>query len=148
MGLDLLAHVEDPQGARPRVGDEQLPLVGGEDQPVRRAETVHDQPHLARGRIDSIDVVGADLALRAVPHVVAGDAEVRVGEADRTVGLHRRVVRAVQALALPSVGQHGDGAVVFGSGHPAVALLAGDQPALAVEAFFERPLSPLPADQP
>ncbi len=131
--LPVLPHVEHADDVVLGVGDEQPPLVGGEDEPVRRAEAVRRQVHLARRGIHAVDVVGPDLAHGAVAFVVAGDAEVRVREPERPVGPHRRVVGTVQPLVLPAVGQHRDRAVVLGPRHPPVALLAGDQPTLPVQ---------------
>ena len=48
-------------------------------------------------------------------------------------GWTTRVVGGVERLALELVGQHGDAAVVLVADHAAVAVLAGDLPALVVE---------------
>jgi hypothetical protein len=45
----VIAYVEDPDAACPRVGDEESPLVGREDEAARGAEAVGDQTHFAGG---------------------------------------------------------------------------------------------------
>ena len=64
--------------------------------------------------------------------IVAENAERRIGEPDRVVGLHYHVVRRVERFAVELVDQHGDVAVVFGASDAATIMLAGDQPTLAV----------------
>jgi len=49
-----------------------------------------------------------------------------------TVGLHHDIVRRVQPLAAEAIDQHRDRSVIFGAHHAAAAMLAGDQPTLAV----------------
>ncbi len=129
----VLADVEDPDVPGPAVGDVEPLLVVGEQDPVGAAEAVGGELDLAVVRVDPVEVAGADLALGDVALVVAGDAEVRVGEPDRAVRTDHRVVGRVEPLALEVTGEDGDRAVVLGAGHPAVALLTGDQAALAVE---------------
>ena len=81
--------------------------------------------------VDPVDVHG-DLGLRHVAFVIAEQAENRIGEPDRAVGFHHDVVRRVQPLAVEGIHQHGDRTVIFGSHDAASAMLAGDQPSLAV----------------
>ena len=81
--------------------------------------------------VDPVDI-GVDLGLGLVALVIAEQAEDRIGEPDRAVGFHHDVVRRVQPLAVEGIHQHRDRAVIFGAGHAAAAMLAGDQPALAV----------------
>src|SRR5690606_29641695 len=51
---------------------------------------------------------------------------------DRAVRLHDGIVRRVEPLALVAVGDDGDGTVGFGAGDTPGAVLAGDEPTLAV----------------
>ena len=83
--------------------------------------------------IDAVDVTGADLALGLVALVVALDAVGRVGEPDRAVRLHDRVVRRIEALALPFVGDGDDRAVELGAADAAAGMLAGNEPPLPVD---------------
>ena len=83
--------------------------------------------------IDAIDVAGADLLRRGVAFVVGIDAVGRIGEPDRTVRLHDDVVGRIEALALEAVGEHAPRAVVLDARDAAAAMLARDEPALAVD---------------
>ncbi|HEY9412122.1 MAG TPA: hypothetical protein VIP77_21265 [Jiangellaceae bacterium] len=49
------------------------------------------------------------------------------------VGVLDDVVGAVQALAVVALGQHGGAAVMLDPGHPALALLAADEPAQPID---------------
>ena len=61
------------------------------------------------------------------------DAEYRVGEPDRVVGLDHDVVGRIEPFAVETVGQHGDLAVVLGTRDATSdRMLAGDQAPLAV----------------
>ena len=84
-------------------------------------------------RIDPVDMAGADLAFGLVALIVGLDAVGGIGEPDRAVGLHHHVVRRIEALALPAVGDGDDRAVMLGAADAAAGMLAGDQPALAVD---------------
>ena len=81
--------------------------------------------------VDPVDV-HVDLGLGLVALVIAEQAEHRIGEPDRAVGFHHDIVRRVQPLAVEGIHQHRDRAVIFGADDAAAAMLAGDQPALAV----------------
>ena len=82
---------------------------------------------------DAVDVGGGLLGLFLLAFPLAVDAEQRIGEPDRVVGLDHDVVRRVQPLALELVGQHRDLAVLLGAGDAAGdRMLAGDEPALTV----------------
>ena len=60
-------------------------------------------------------------------------AQAGVGEIDAPVGPAHHVVRAVQALALPTVGDDGGRAVILLPGHLPVVPIAHDYPALQVK---------------
>src|SRR5439155_12990505 len=82
---------------------------------------------------DAVDVGGGLFGLFLLAFPLAVDAEQRIGEPDRIVGLDHDVVRRVQPLALELVGQHRDLAVLLGAGDAAGdRVLAGDEAALAV----------------
>src|SRR4029453_17653937 len=74
--------------------------------------------------------VGRGLGLLAL--LIAEQAEYRIGEPDRAVGLHNDVVRRVQPLAVEGVHQHRDRSVIFGAGDTGPAMLAGNEPSLTV----------------
>ena len=85
--------------------------------------------------------VGADpehvgvglLGRRLETFPVAEDAEWRIGEPDRVVRLHHDVVRRIETLALETVGEHGDLAVLLGARDAARhRVLAGDEASLPV----------------
>ena len=90
-----------------------------------------DDRRLAGAGIEAVDV-GADLGLRLVALVVGEDAEGGIGEPDRAVRLHDHVVGRVEPLAVELVDQRRDRAVVLGARDAPPAVLAGDEPALAV----------------
>ena len=73
-------------------------------------------------------------------------AESGVGEIDVIVAAHHDVVRRVQALAFPAVGQHLDGALLVRAGHATGPGFAGVQAALAIERVAGRPLHVFPID--
>ena len=72
---------------------------------------------------------------RGVALVVGIDAVGRIAEPDRAVRLHHEVVGRVEALALEAVGQHAARSVVLDARDAAAAMLAGDEPSLAVDAM-------------
>ena len=115
------------------VGDVEVRFIERERETIRSLEVVADAGDLARRRIGPIHIARTDFARRAVAFVVAVDAVGRVGEPDGPVGSHDDVVGTVESLTVESIGDDGDGSVVFGSSHSTVAVLATDQPALAVE---------------
>src|ERR1700674_3257828 len=88
--------------------------------------------------VPAIDVAAADLLGRAVPLIVGVNAVGGVGEPDRVIRFHDEVVRRVEALAVPFVREDGDPAVDLGAGHAARQMLAGDEPALIVDAVAVR----------
>ncbi len=124
---------EGAHGARAGAGFNyiQHPLVRRERKAVRPVHRVGDDRDRACHAVDAVDASG-ELLRRALALVVAGDAERRVGEPDRAVRLHHQVVGRVQPLALETVGQHGDRAVILGTGDPATTMFGSDQAALAV----------------
>jgi hypothetical protein len=67
-----------------------------------------------------------------VPQVVAARAGAVVAEPDRAIRLHHNVIGTGEPLALETVGEQGDGAIIFGAGEVLRVVLAGDQPPLAV----------------
>ena len=129
----VVVDVEHTDVAAWRVGDEQAAFVGGEREPVRAFEVVGHEDDMAIGRVDAVHVARADLALGPLALVVAEDPVRRVGEPHHAVVVDDDVVRAVQPLAVPPVGEHRDRTVVLGACDAAAALLAADQPSLAVE---------------
>src|SRR5262249_27473768 len=70
--------------------------------------------------------------------VVALDAVARIGEPDRAVRCDREVVWRVELLAVVFVGDDGDRAVELGAGDAAAAVLAGDEPPLAIDGVAVR----------
>jgi len=64
--------------------------------------------------VDPVDVAAADLAVGTVALIVTVDAVGRVGEPQRPVGVLHDVVRAVAALSLVGIGQHGARSVRLG----------------------------------
>ncbi len=129
----VAAPLEDPDVLAPAVDDVEPALVRGERQPVGPVEVVGHHLHGPAARVEPVHVTGADLTVGPEALVVAVDAVTRVGEPQRAVRALDDVVGTVQPLAVPVVGEHGDGAVMLGPGHPARALLAADQPALPVD---------------
>ena len=115
-----------------RIGDVEDRLVGREGEAVGLGEIVGDDADLAALRIDPVDVAAGLLHLGLVALVVAHDPVVRIGEPDRAVRLDHHVVGRIEPLALVGVGDDRDRAVGFGAGDAARAVLAGDQPPLAV----------------
>ena len=87
---------------------------------------------MAAVRIPSIDVAAADFAGAALAFIIHDDAVVRVGEPDRPVGADHQVIRGIQPPSIMRVGDHTDGPVMFGAGHAAGQMLAGQQPPGAV----------------
>ena len=92
---------------------------------------------LPRLRVDAVDGL---LLIRlqriragTLPFVVHQAAVAGVGKPDAAVRMHDGVVGRVERLALPVIGQHGDGAVVLVADHAAGAVFAGDLAALPVE---------------
>ncbi|BBP64434.1 hypothetical protein PHLH5_19750 [Pseudomonas sp. Cab53] len=113
-------------------------LVRGKAQPVRPRQVVDHPAERTCLAIDAVHRMG--LGRRDfVPFVVVAGLERRVGEPDRTVLLADDVVGRVERLALETVRQHGDRAVVLGAGHaPAFAgrggTFAHQQSSLAIPA--------------
>jgi len=99
--------------------------------PVRSQHAFGDDTGFAGSAVDPVDV-GVDLGFRDIAFVIAKQAEHRIGEPDRAVGFHDDVIRRIQLLAVKGVHQHRNRTVIFGPGHAPPAMLAGDQPALAV----------------
>src|SRR5207244_9197582 len=56
----------------------------------------------------------------------------KIAEPDGAFRMHQQVIRRVELLVMKMIHQHGDRAVVFGSGDPAHVVFAGDQPTLSV----------------
>lgn len=113
-------------------------FVRGEAQAVGTGEVVDhpgDFPALAVYAVDGVGLGRGDF----VAFVVVAGLEGRVGEPDRAVAFADDVVGGVEGFAVEAVGQHGEGAVVFGAGDaPAFVgggrTLADDEAALAVAA--------------
>jgi hypothetical protein len=103
-------------------------LVGGEREPVGRAQVRGGGGQLAGGAVDAVQG-GGELGGGSVALVVARDPERGIREPHRPVPGHDHVVGRVQALALPRVRQHADAAVILRAGDASAAVLAGDQPA-------------------
>ena len=115
------------------VGDVQHAAVRRKRNSVRPARGLRDQLHGAfrRNVIHAVEIQLAAIGLIA---------ERRIGEVDVPVAAHHDVVRRVQPLAFPLVGQHLDFALLVGARHAARAGLAGVKPALASKAL---PFGPL-----
>ncbi len=115
------------------VGDIEQALVEAESEAVGAHHVGDHGADGAAAAVDAIDIAGADLAGRLVALIVGIDAVARIGEPDRAVGFDHRVIGRIEPLALKTVGQRDDCAVMFGAADPAVAVLAGDEPALPVD---------------
>jgi hypothetical protein len=74
----------------------------------------------------------AEHAREAQVPLLRYERAVRIGEVDRAVGLDHDVIRAVEALALKTVGDHRETAVKLAPRHPPGLVLAGDDAALLV----------------
>ena len=81
--------------------------------------------------VAAIDV-GRQLGLRLAAFVEAEDAEGRIGEPDRAVGLADEVVGRVELLALECLRNGGDDAVALGTRNAPATVLAGQQAAVPV----------------
>src|ERR1700678_3291620 len=123
---------------RAGVGEVEKFLVGREGDPVRTDRIGDDRVDGAGFGVQAIDVAAADFPGRLVALIVGVDAISGVGEPDRIVRLHHEVVRRVEALAVPFVREHGDRTVDLGARDAARQMLAGDQPALVVDAVAVR----------
>src|SRR5205814_10518560 len=81
------------------------------------------------GRAHAVDALGVEL-----PRIGADMA--RVGEVAEAPGVDSHVIGAVEALALPAVGERANPAVLLGNADAAVAAgvrsLAGNEPALRI----------------
>jgi hypothetical protein len=80
-------------------------LVGGKSKAIGFDEVVANNPDLARLGVDPINKGRADLAYGFVALIIGIDAVGGVSEPDGVVGFDHHIVRAVQALALETVGQ-------------------------------------------
>src|SRR6185312_7097226 len=129
---DLVAvadHVigEDAPRLAARLDDVEDRLVRRESEAVRRIDAVGGDRHRTGLAVDAVDV-HRQFRLGHIAFVIAEDAELRIGEPDRTVRLDHDVVRRIQALALEAVADDGDRAVIFGARDAAREMLAGDEP--------------------
>ena len=70
---------------------------------------------------------------RAVPLVIRLDAVGGIGEPDGVVRFHDDVVRAVEPLALVAIGDGDDRTVELGAADAAPAMLAAEEPSLAID---------------
>src|SRR6185437_16358793 len=70
--------------------------------------------------------------------IIAADTVAGIGEPYRSVGSSNHVVRRVQLLAVILVCDDGDRAVEFGTGDPAAAVLACDQPSFPIDGVAVR----------
>ena len=130
-------HVEGADVARivrvdaPGIGDVEARFIRTEGKAVRAVEIGQHGADMARMRIDAVDIAGQRLlAARAL--VIRSDAVVRIGEPDRTVRGDDDVVGRVQRLAIVTVGDHGDGAIVLRTRDAARAVFAGHEAAFPV----------------
>ena len=114
------------------VGDVEGLVVGGEAEAVGLEEVVGDLGDLAGFGVDPVDGL-LDLERALVALVFAERAVAGIGEPDAAVGVDDGVVGGVEGLAAEAVGQDGGLAVVLVADDAAVAVLAGDLAALAVE---------------
>ena len=129
----ILRDVEGADSSRARSGFDDIEnlFVRREGEAVRHVDVArHDSRDAARG-IEPVEI-RRQLRFGHVAFVIAADAEGRIGEPDRTVGLHDDVVGRIEPPALPGVHQHGDRAVMFGAGDAPGQMFAGHEPALPV----------------
>jgi hypothetical protein len=101
---------------RAGVGDIEPGFVRRERQPVGLHPVGRDARDGTGAAVDPIDVGGADLGGALLPFIVAVDAVSRIGEPDRIVRFDHDVVGRIQSVALEGIRQHGDRAIVLGSG--------------------------------
>ncbi len=87
---------------------------GEKASPLGAGHVVDHHGELAGVWIEAIDG-GRVLTLGLVTFVVGEDAEGRIGEPDRMVGLHHDIVRRIERLAVVGLGQHRDRAVILGA---------------------------------
>ena len=88
------ANVFGPPGTfgRTTVGDEKLFFIRGKSQAIGMVEIISYANDLARMRVNSVHVATRLLTLGACALIVGNDAVVRVGEPDRAIRLHHRIV--------------------------------------------------------
>src|SRR5262249_16886640 len=106
-------------------------LVGGETQAVRTEHAFGGNRRLPRFGVQAANVQ-PDISFGLIAFLVDKNSKRRVGERDGTVGFHHHVVWRVEALALKGIDQHTAGSVVFRTRDAAAAVLAADEPPLAV----------------
>ena len=114
------------------VGDVEGLVVGGEAEAVGFEEVVGDLGELAGLRVDAVDRL-LDFQRALVPLVVHQRAVAGIGEPDAAVGVDDGVVGGIERFAVEPVSQDGRLAVVLVADDAAVAVLAGDLAALAIE---------------
>lgn len=113
-------------------------FIRGEAQALGTGQVVDHPGDFLALAVDAVDSVGLSRG-DFVAFVVVAGLEGRVAEPDRAVAFADDVVGGVEGFAVEAVGQHGDGAVVFGAGDAAAfagggGALADDEAALAIAA--------------
>jgi hypothetical protein len=83
--------------------------------------------------VHAIEVTGLHLTLCPEPLIVAVDAVGGISKPYGAIGLHHHIIGAVQPLALVAVRNDRDAAMLFGAGDTAIAVLAGDKPAVPID---------------
>ena len=114
------------------VHDVELLVIGREAQAVGLVHLVDHHLHLAGLAIDAVQRL-FQLHLRARAFVSGQDAIARVGEPDGAIRMHHDIVRRVERLAVPLIGQHRNRAVRLVAHHAPVQMLAGKLAPLVVE---------------
>jgi hypothetical protein len=112
------------------VRDVECALVRRERDAVRRPDRIRDQRHDTVRR-HPVHALERDLARGVV--VAQRQAEGRVGEVDLAVRRDGEIVRAVEAPARVALGHGREAPVALAPRHAPLAVLAEDEPALAVE---------------
>ena len=106
------------------VADVELLVVRRKTETVRFMQIVGDHRHLPGL---AVDVIHRFLHLRLVQmaFIRHQDAVAGVREPDAAIGMHHHVIRRVQRLPLPFVGQHGHRTIGFITNQPPRVVFAG-----------------------
>jgi hypothetical protein len=112
-------------------------LIGRERQPVRAGHIVDQNTHAAVG-LDLVDAQERKLlnrlrVIRVSQGYVAAQPVVGIREVDPPRAMRDDVVRAVELLAFKAVHDSLGGTAVRRAAHSATAVLAGQQPSIAIE---------------
>ena len=124
-----VAHHDRPVGVG--LGDVEVPLLRVEGDAVGVLQLVGHQHGFARPGPDQVHAAEVEFARGVVVAPVQAVGGIREVQVARRV--QHKVVRRVQALAAVGIGHRDLAAAVLQPGHAPVPVLAGQQPALAIE---------------